>query len=215
MNRRTFVTVLATLCAWPFTRLRAHENAVKAIPKPAELANWHPSDEGMVLCKVWDNYSRRLDREPVFVRSAYMRAPHRRRLAFTPGVDGVDSVDIKQLGPDSTVFRLEAIDQVQEADGKTHTTYHYDYVSGPKWWEPARPQWAFIGHLPDGDVRCFQRKHARWEHLASYQFTHVTFVEGHGLSGQERALVISRIRTKPGEPLTSIRFEGTPVRVRP
>lgn len=193
MNRRTFVAALATLCAWPFTRLRAHENAVKAVPKAPDLDIYR-------FAHLWDGKTHvRSARVGIFERE--IRFPMRVSW-YTGDHKGLPGAprDIAE-----TVFRWD-----HRVVGPREIACHYQYVSGPKWWEPARPQWAFIGHLPDGDVRCFQRKHARWEHLASYQFTHVTFVEGHGLSGQERAVVISRIRTKPGEPLASIRITGTP-----
>lgn len=92
-----------------------------AAPALPFKGDWHPSDDGLVLCRVWEHYPYR--GQPVLIRSAYVPSPHHGRLAYAPGD-----------GQPKTFFILMAEDRADEG-GKIHTTCHYEYESGPKWWQ--------------------------------------------------------------------------------
>jgi hypothetical protein len=116
MKRRSFLTAVLALAAWPFMRVRAHENAVKALPKRPKLTK----------LRFWDGKTLI---DEIIVPSA---RPRRRVCAI------VDSIDnrVAWVYPDRPRDEQRPM-WVLESGVVTDDCNYYDYryVSGPKWWE--------------------------------------------------------------------------------
>jgi len=130
MTRRTLIQTLATLCAWPFLRLRAHADAVKAIPTPANGAN-------RVTVSLWDL-------ETLIERFTVIDHPGEYLTAYDDdrarGRHGY--IASRKVGPGQTVFRHSMT--------APQTFVHYDYISGPKWWTVPDPMYG----TPAAEMGC-------------------------------------------------------------